>query len=295
MIDPRLLSFLTVGRIKNFTRAAEILNLTQPAVTKHIKSLEEQYGVSLISRKGRRIELTEEGDILFHYAQDIETMSSVLERKLKNNCEIEKRYYIGATLTIGEYILPPILGEYKKNHPMTDIILQVYNTEEITKKLQNGEIDLGLVEGPFDRNKFVFKKIKDDELVLVASPKSRFAGLGSVKLEEVLKSRLILREEGSGTRRVLEDTLTMLGFSPGDLQAYMNIGSIGAIKSLVESNLGYTVISKTAVKKEVQNGSLVIVSIENLQITREFNFIYTKDCPSDFVEDFITFLLMRIK
>lgn len=295
MIDPRLLSFLTVGRIKNFTRAAEMLNLTQPAVTKHIKSLEEQYGVSLISRKGRRIELTEEGNILFRYAQDIETMSAVVERKLKNNCEIEKRYYIGATLTIGEYILPPVLGEYKKNHPMTDIILQVHNTEEITKKLQNGEIDLGLVEGPFDRNKFIFKKIKDDELVLAASPKSKFAGVCSVKLEEVLKSRLILREEGSGTRRVLEDKLREIGFSPGDLQAYMNIGSIGAIKSLVESNLGYTVISKTAIKKEVQNGSLVIVPIENLQITREFNFIYTGDCPSDFVKDFITFLLARMK
>lgn len=289
LIDQRLVTFLTVCKTNNFTRAAELLNLTQPAVTKHIKSLEDYYGTPLFTRKGRLISLTKEGEVLFNHAKVIEAQTSLLERKIKNSHEAVKRHTIGATLTIGEYILPDILGRYKAARPNTDIIMQVYNTEVITKKLLNGEIDLGLVEGPFNIGKFQYVTLKEDELVLAASPQSQLAGKSEVDLEEVLKSKLILREEGSGTRKVLENTLIDLGFNLNNLKPYMEIGSIGAIKSLVGLNLGCTIISRAAVQKEASAGTLLVIPIKGIRITREFNCIFLKDSPMEFVDDFVRF------
>lgn len=289
MIDQRLITFLMVCKTNNFTKAAELLNLTQPAVTKHIKSLEDYYGAPLFNRKGRTNSLTKEGKMLFDYAKAFEAQACLLERKIRNSLEAVKRYTIGATLTTGEYILPYIIGSYKTSKPNTDIIMQVYNTEVVSKKLLNGEIDLGLVEGPFEKDKFQYVTLKKDELVFAVSPQSQLADKSEVDLEEVLKSKLILREEGSGTRKVLENKLIDLGINLNKLKPYMEIGSIGAIKSLVGLNLGCTIISKTAVQKEVSAGILVIIPIKGIRITREFNFIFLKESPKIFVKNFVTY------
>ncbi len=292
LIDQKLITFLTICKTNNFTKAAELLNLTQPAVTKHIKALEDYYGAPLFNRKGRLIGLTEEGKILFEYAKDLEVQTFKMERQIKNSFEANKRYNIGATLTIGEYVLPYILGKYKVANPNTDIIMQVHNTEVITKKLLNGEIDLGLVEGPFDKTKFHYKILKGDELVFVVSPQNQFSKKSEIELDEIFKSKIILREEGSGTRKVMEDKLSSIGFNLSNMKPYMEIGSIGAIKSLVELNLGCTIISKEAVQREINLGSLVIVPIKDIRIKREFNFIYLKDSPNEFVNSFIKFSTM---
>lgn len=294
MIDQRLITFLTICKTNNFTKAAELLNLTQPAVTKHIKSLEEYYGAPLFKRKGRFIDLTEEGKILLKHVKVMEAQTSLMERKIKNSFEVEKRYNIGATLTIGEYVLPYILGKYKQANPNTDIIMHVYNTEVITKKLLNGEIDLGLVEGPFDKSKFRFAILKDDELVFVVSPQNQFSNKSEVEFEEIFKSKLILREDGSGTRKVLEDKLVALGFNLNNLKPYMEIGSLGAIKSLVELNLGCTIISKAAIQKELVSGSLVVIPIKGVRITREFHFISLNESPKEFVDSFIEFSISSL-
>jgi DNA-binding transcriptional LysR family regulator len=290
MLDPKILTFIHVAELKSLTRASELLNLTQPAVTQHIKLLEGQYGVKLIRRKGRQTDLTEEGEVLYKYAVDFEAKASLLERKLKNESALVRKYHIGATLTIGEFVLPVLLGEHKKLHKNIDIIMQVHNTEEITKKLSNGAIDFGVVEGPFDRNRFLFKKLRDDELVLAVSPENKLACKSGVKMDELLNGSLILRERGSGTREIFENKLTELDYNLSDLKVYMEIGSIGAIKSLVEANLGYTVISRTAINRELQAGSLVAVPIDGIKIMREFNLIYSKDSPVEFINSFINFL-----
>ena len=207
MIDPKILTFIHVAGLKSLTRASELLNLTQPAVTQHIKLLEEHYGVKLMRRKGRQTYLTEEGEILYKYAVDFEAKASLLERKLRNKSALVRKYHIGATLTIGEFVLPVLLGEHKKLYKNIDIIMQVHNTEEITNKLSNGEIDLGVVEGPFDANRFLFKKLSDDELVLAVSPESNLACKPSVEMDEIINGSLILRERGSGTRRSLKISL----------------------------------------------------------------------------------------
>ena len=294
MIDSKLITFLNLANLKSYTKAAEILNLTQPAVSQHIKQLEEHYNVKLINKNGRQISLTEEGKLLLKYAKDLETNSFLIERRLRNKSAVIKRYDIGATLTIGEFVLPGLLGEYKKQYENIEVIMHVHNLEEICKKLGNGDFDLGIVEGPFDKSKFNYKKYKDDELVLAVSPISSLLQKSKISISDILnEGGLIMREKGSGTRAVFENKLLELGISLSDLKIYMEVGSIGAIKSLVQANLGYTVISIEAVRKEAESGAMVIIPIEGIKIMREFNFIYLDQGQIEFTDNFIDFLIQK--
>jgi Transcriptional regulator len=153
--------------------------------------------------------------------------------------------------------------------------------------LVNGEIDLGLVEGPFDMSKFCYEKFLDDELLFAVSPQNQFSNRKIIHMEEILESKLILREDGSGTRKVLENKLLELGLKTRSIRPYMEVGSIGAIKSLVELNLGCTIISKAAIQKEIVSGSIVVIPIKDVRILRAFNFIFLKEGPKEFINDFI--------
>jgi len=289
MIDQRLITFLTVAEIGSFTRAAEALNLTQPAVSQHIKFLEEYYGVSLFKKQGRDIALTEEGKLLFKYSKDIERLHREVENKLKNSGTIIKSYRVGATMTIGAYVLPHILAQYKKENKNIDINLQVNNTEEITEKLLNRKIDFAIVEGPFHKDRFNHIKFKEDELVLAASPNHEFCKREVVNIEDIIEGQLILREKGSGTRKIFENKLTDLGININKIRVYMEVGDISAIKSLVEANLGYTIISKESIKKEIEAGTICQIPINNVRIFREFNFIYLNNGEEEFIYSFIEF------
>ncbi|MGF7060173.1 LysR family transcriptional regulator [Brassicibacter mesophilus] len=291
MLDTKILTFITVARTKNFTRTSEILNVTQPAVSQHIKALEEYYDVKLFYKKGKEMGLTEEGNLLYQYAIDMHRLDKKIKVQLKNKTSVIKKYNVGATLTIGGYVLPKIIGEHRKSYENTDIVLFVENTEIIMKQLNSGNIDIGVVEGPFDKTKVRYKKFKDDELVLVVSPNHCFAEKESVTVKEVLMSKLILRERGSGTRKVLEDKLLQEGHTIEDMNVYMEIGNITAIVSLVESGLGCTIISKEAVKMSVLNNKLRIVPIKDFKIIREFNFVYIDDMNMDFIDHFTKFCL----
>lgn len=289
MIDQRIITFITVAKTKNFTRAAEILNITQPGVYQQIKYLESYYGVSFIKKEGRTLTLTEEGEFFLQYAREIVNISAEMERNLRDGAPNIKRHNIAATMTIGGYIIPPILGAYKKENPNVNITLSVKNTNVILKSIIDREIELAIIEGPFDKVKFKYKKFKDDELVLAVSPEHDFARKKSVDLDEILKGNLILREHGSGTREIFEGELVRRGYSTDTTSRCMEISSIRATISLVESNVGYTIISREAINKEVNEGTIVIVPIDNLTIDREFNFVYLYDKEIDFIDGFIDF------
>ncbi|MDF2988901.1 MAG: transcriptional regulator, LysR family [Eubacterium sp.] len=294
MIDSKLITFINAARLGNYTRTAELLNMTQPAVTQHIKQLEEHYKVKLVRKNGRQIALTEEGEMLLKYAADLEANSIKIERGLINKSSVIKKYNIGATLTIGEFVLPSLLGEHKRLNDNIDIIMHVYNLEEIIKRLSFGEFDLGIVEGPFDKSRFNNKKLKDDELVLAAAPGSSLAKQHRVDINDIISfGKLIMREKGSGTRIVFENKLAELGIGLENVKTYMEVGSIGAIKSLVQANLGYTIISREAIKSEVEAGTLKILPINGVRIIREFNFIFRDDAQKDFIEKFIKFSLNK--
>lgn len=285
------MTFITVANTKNFTKAADLLNITQPAVSQHINGLEEYYQVKLFYKNGKSMDLTEEGIVLYKYALEMQRLSKIMKAALDNKTAIIKKYYVGATLTIGGYVLPKIIGEYRKFQENQDIILYVENTEAVMKRLFDGDIHLGVIEGPFDKGKVNYQKFKDDELVLAVSPFHDFAARASVTIEEVLKERLILREKGSGTRKVFEDRLIKEGYSLEDENIYMEIGNITALISLVESNLGCTIISQEAIKPSLQANTLKIVPIDNFQVMREFNFVYLQldEFQHQFIDEFIQF------
>ena len=289
MIDFRLLTFITVAKTKNYTKAAEILSITQPGVSQHIKGLEEYYNIKLFEKKGKYMELTTEGLMLFDYAKEVIRMSKMIKYELINKSSIINKYYVGATLTIGGYVLPKLIGSYRKKHENTDIILYVENTESIINRLYNGDIYLGIIEGPFNKSKVKYKKFQDDELVLAVSYSHPFASKESVTIDEVLENKLILREKGSGTRKVFENKLLACGYRLEDMNIYMEIGDITALISLVESNLGCTIISREAIKTSVEAKALKVIPIKDFHIIREFNFVYLDESQYNFIDDFISF------
>jgi len=289
VIDIKLETFITVADTKNFTRAASILNMTQPAISHHIKLLEEYYNVKLLEKKNKNMELTEAGRILYKYALEIDKISKLAKNHLSNESSIIKRYNVGATLTIGGYVLPPIIGNYKVNNKNIDVILQVENTENIIQKLFSGEIILGVIEGPFDKSKVIYEKFKDDELVFAISKNHEMAKKKKITLEEIFSEKLILREKGSGTRQIFEDYMEQQGFEPKNITPYMEIGDITAILSLVESGLGATVVSKEALNSTLMSKKFKALSIKNMKMKREFNFIYLKNSNIDFIKNFIEF------
>lgn len=289
MMDVKLETFIMVADMKNYSKAANVLNMTQPAISNHIKMLEEYYNVKLIEKNSNIMELTAAGNILYKYAVEMDKLSKLAKAHVNNETAIVKRYSVGATLTIGGYVLPPIIGSYKISNKNIDIILQVENTEIIIEKLYRGEIDIGVIEGPFDKSRVFYEKFKDDELVLAVSPKHEFAKRDSVTIEEILGEKLLCRESGSGTRKIFENYLVQQGYNPQSLTPYMEIGDITAIISLVQSGLGITVVSREAVKNLLKNKSIKEVPITAGKILREFNFIYLKNANADFIEKFMRF------
>lgn len=294
LMDVKLVSFIALAKFKNYTNAAEYLNLSQPAVSNHIKLLEEYYSTKLFKKIGRNIELTEEGKILFKYAQDIDALYRKALDEIKNKSGIHRTYKVGASMTIGGYVLPKILAEYQKQNPNIRILLEVYNTEDIEDKLLKRKLDFAVVEGPFDKQKFCYSKFKDDELILAVSPEHYFADKKEVDIKDVIKGNLILREKGSGTRKIFEQIVLGTGYDIKDINIHMEIGNINAIISLVEANLGYTIISREAIKKELKIGTLKEVPIKDIRIYREFNFIYLDEAKDSFIYDFMDFCIKNV-
>ncbi len=296
MIDHRLSTFVTLAQLRNYTKTAEVLNLTQPAVSQHIQYLERYYKVPLVVRDRRGVYLTAEGELLLEFADKVHSLATGIKRTLQNTSGIVKKYRIGATLTIGEYVLPHLLGRHKRENPQIDISMCVQNTEATLNKLENEEIDLGVVEGPFNQTRYEHTLLKQDLLVLAVSPQHPLADKPKVDIEDLRHEKLILREKGSGTRTCFERALFAEGYTLKDFPAPMEIGNLNAIRTLVLANLGVTVISKEVVAKEMKAKTLQAVPITGLNLEREFRFVYFRRSPAaEFLEEFIDFCTNQIK
>jgi LysR family transcriptional regulator, transcriptional activator of the cysJI operon len=278
MLDNRLQTFLTLCEIGNYTKTAQKLNMTQPAVSQHILFLENYYQVVLISGKGKNFSLTEEGKALQEYARTFKANSErilPLLHRIKNQV---KPLNFGATLTIGEYTMPPILYQVFKENPETNISMFVENTHILQKMLWRGEIDFALLEGHFNQNQFELKLISDETFIGVCSPDNKITSK-TTDLEELLDQNLILREPGSGTRDILEQALYNQNLSIKDFKRKIEIGNMSAIKELCHQNIGITFMYKEAVKKEISQGYLKKIQIRNFNISHPFSFVYLKNSP----------------
>ena len=265
----RLKVFRTVAQQLSFRKAAEHLFITQPAVTLQIKALEEDLGVRLFDRRGNHIFLTAQGTRLLGYAKQMEALVAEAEQDLaKGEGQLSGELSLGASTTIAQYVLPRLIGAFLRENPRVRLSLQSGNTEQIVRLLTDGVIALGLIEGPARRREVRTEPFMEDEMVLIAPAN---AGMERLTREHLHSTSLVMREQGSGSRRVVELALGRAGIKTKNFARVMNLDSSEAIKSAVEAGLGVGFVSRWAIAKELELGILKIVDIPGLRVTRSFS------------------------
>jgi DNA-binding transcriptional LysR family regulator len=276
MADRRLQVFFTVARLLSFTKAAETLHMTQPAVTFQVRQLEEYFNTRLFDRTHNRISLTEAGTLVYGYADRIFELYNEMENMIKDMTgEISGSLTIGASTTIAEYMLPSLLGDFRKQYQDVVIHLKVSNTEGIVSMVENNVIDLGVVEAPVGNKNLVVEECRNDRLVAIVPNGHALAGHDVVHLDELLEYPFICREEGSGTREVIEEYICHAEGCKEGLNVAMELGSPEAVKGAVEASMGISIVSEATIAKELKLGTLVAVELDP-PMERPFSFVHQK-------------------
>lgn len=275
----RLKVFRTVAEEMSFRKAAEVLHLSQPAVSQQIRALEEECGTRLFDRAGgeghgMQIALTEAGRVLLKYATQVaETIAEAQRALAALNDEVVGELRLGASTTVAQYVLPRILGAFLKQYPYVHLSLVSGNTERIVEAVAEERVALGIIEGPAMRRDVKTERMVRDEMVLIASPNHPWAKAGAIDPEELSTVPLLLRERGSGSRRVVERALKATGLPQRSLKVAMELDSTEAIISGVEAELGVGFVSRWAVTKVLRLGTVRIVTVQGMKILRDFSFV----------------------
>jgi DNA-binding transcriptional LysR family regulator len=292
MDDHKLKVFCIVAETKSFSRASEIIRLTQPAVSLQIQALEEMYGTKLFNRSGCVITLTKAGEMLYKYAKEINSLYAAAEKEIGSVTGLVKGVIsVGASSTIGNYILPSVVADFRRKFPKVGVHIHVANTKGVVDFLNAGSVDIGLVEGDVNKQKLVMEKLIPDDMVFIMSPFHHLAKKSTISVMELAKEPLILREEGSGTRQVIEKYLSKHGISQQQLKISLIMGSTESIKGAVEEGMGTAIMSKWAVRKELKYGSLRAAVFKEDKFVRDFSLVVKKSKEhSHTVEQFMAFI-----
>ncbi|MBP3961129.1 selenium metabolism-associated LysR family transcriptional regulator [Paenibacillus lignilyticus] len=269
--------FYTVAERGSFSAAAQALHMTQPAVTMQVQSLEDYFGTKLLQRSTKRIELTEAGRALMPYAQrSIDLIRDTDVQMSKFTTQLKGRLQLGASLTIGEYILPRLLGPFGQEYPHISISMKVMNTAQIMEEIVNHQLNFGLIEAPVNHPDMHMEAVMSDELQLIVGKSHPLADAEIVDLEEVMSYPFVLREQGSGTRLVMEEQLRVKNMDLSEMKIVMELGSTGAVKSAVEAGLGISFVSSSSIKHEVALGLIKAIPIRDVRFKRQFYSIFLK-------------------
>jgi DNA-binding transcriptional LysR family regulator len=296
MADRRLQVFHAVAKQMSFTKAAETLFMTQPAVTFQIKQLEEQYNTRLFERGHGRVALTPAGQIVYEYAERILTLSAELDTRLKEMTgRLSGPLLIGASSTIGEFMLPRVLGEFKSRYPDVHARLFVANSGIVEGRVGEHTIDVGLIEAPSHLASLATEACFEDELQVVVSPTHPLAKLKSVTPKQLVAHPYISREEGSGTREFTELYMRKAGIGENELRVEMELGSPEALKGVVSAGAGFAILSEFAVEKEKKLGDLVAVPLQP-RLMRTLSLVYPKEkFRSRLVATFVEFAKQKLR
>lgn len=272
MLDYRTHTFLTVYRKRSFTAAARELNITQPAVSQHIRQLEAHYGCALFRKVGRGVVPTEAADLIFSRLDTAENDDRRLADEVRALAErdlgsVPMRF--GCTRTVSDCVAPAILTGHLAAHPRERIVMRNGNTQELIEEIERGEIDFAVVEGSFDRSSYDSEVISREEYVCVAR-----TGEPAASIRDLLSSTLIVREEGSGTREILERHLYAHDLALEDFLGCLELGSIPSIKACVAAGAGISFMYRCAVDEELAVGSLVDITPEDFAIEHDFCLIW---------------------
>ncbi len=294
MADRRLQVFHAVAKHLSFTKAAEALFMTQPAVTFQIRQLEEHFDTRLFDRAHGRIALTAAGQVALEYAERILSLSAELDTRLKElSGQVTGPLLIGASTTIAEFLLPQVLGEFKSRYPGVVPRLFVGNSEQVQARIAERSLDLGFIEGDSHLPSLVTDACCEDELQVVCAPSHPLAKAGSVTPKALTEHAYISREPGSGTREVIDHYLQKAGVSSDELRVVMELGSPESLKGLTATGLGFTIMSRATVAKEIQLGQLVRVPLVP-RLTRHLAVVYPKErFHSRLVNSFVLFAKER--
>jgi LysR family transcriptional regulator, transcriptional activator of the cysJI operon len=292
MFDFRLKVFHTVATRLSFTKAAEELFITQPAVTKHVHEIENHFKVKLFERSGTRIRLTPAGETLLQYTKQLFSIYSNLEFEMNSLTKSHTgRLRIGASTTVAQYVLPPVLAAFHKKFRDIQITLTINNTEKTELALLNNQIDLGIIEGHSKNTRLKYTEFVKDELVLVANGNHPLAKKQIIRPEELLKIPLLLREPGSGTLEVIAHALKPMGIKISQLQKEMQLDSTESIKLYLMHSDCMAFLSIHSVLKELKNKDFAIIDIKGLNIERYFYFIRQQGQVESLPELFMKFAM----
>lgn len=270
----QLRTFCVLEKKGSFSRTAQELYLTQPAVSQHIKALESFYGVGLFDRVDKKLVLTEAGKTLYHYTGLIFNLINETKRAISDFSELKRgSICIGASNNIGVYVLPSILGEFKNGFPQINIQVSIDTTRVIEQKLLSNEIDIGIVEAQVRSSDLVLEHWGAEKLILITSAMHPWTQLKSIKPDMLLDEPFIVGGRGSGTRRVLEEKMPNV---MKKMNVYLELGSTEGVKRAVEENLGISICGGNTVSRELKSGQLKAIKIDGIELKKNFSIVYLK-------------------
>jgi DNA-binding transcriptional LysR family regulator len=282
--------FTEVASNLSFSKAADVLFISQPAVSKHIKKLESEIGLPLFERKGNTISLTSSGEKLLEYLHKAKIIQGQIESDIqivKSQLEAKGELNIGASTTLSLYVLPKILSSFHKKFPNINILLVNRNSENILQALVNKEIDLAIIEAYNKINSVSYKHFMDDEIIPVCAKHSPY-GEAEINAEELKSIPIVIRERGSGTNAVLTKKLAEQQIKLGKLNIIARLGGTEALKNFLVEDIAIGFLSRLAVKDELEKGLLREVKIKSLKIARTFNFLMRKgEVSTGIIKSFI--------
>lgn len=277
MLDNRIITLLTVCERGSFTRAAEDLSLTQPAVSHHIRQLEQDLGVRIFHRKRGELVLTEQGKLVVKYARRMAALYEKLRRDLADAARQLTTLRVGITHTAESGLAAEVLAKYSAVNEGVNITIVTETINNLYEMLSNYEIDLAIVEGRISDPIINAVMLDTDYLVCVTSNNNPLARRSMVTINDLRRERMILRLPDSGTRNLFVSTLESMGLDIGDFNVVLEVDNIATIKDLIRKDMGISILARSACMDELRKGKLAALPIENLSMIRETNLLYHQD------------------
>ncbi len=289
--------FIKIVDLKSFSQAAKAVYLTQPTLTTHMQSLENELGLKLLDRLGREVIPTTAGKLLYKYAKKLVTIKDEAKQSMKQlTGKMAGRVMVGGSTIPGEYLLPTLIGRFKKNYPGITVSVVVRDSSDIAEKVLKGDCELGVIGSRVEESRLDCREFIEDELILIAAPKYPLLPKGQRDAEKILSVPFVIRERGSGSRSTMEKWLSELGVDPSKLNIVAEMGSTEAVKQAVKAGLGISMVSSLSVKEELRHKSLKTVPLEGKKLQRHFHIISSrKRTMSPVCQAFLNFLLANGK
>lgn len=290
-IDFKIAVFFAAARYLNFTKAAQELNITQPAVSRNIHELEIHAGKSLFKRNGNRLILTEAGKLLFEHAQHLHDTYDMLNESLDMlDGKLSGCLKLGASTTLSHYIVPKLFADFHEAYPMVKIKALHGNSQQVEEWLADNTIDLGILEGLSNNPSMKYEAFLKDELVLVARHDHlKFNGKDQISAADLLELEFVVREQGSGTNDVLYRALSQIGVNWHDLDVRVILASTEAIKNFLLNSDCVAFLSVYSIIKELDNGELKVIDIEGFDVKRDFFFVHPQGVINGVADFFYRF------